>query len=90
MMDGYDMNGWGRFGMTIMVIVTVAVVGLFVWAIATRRASDHGYRRPADNSTRGSRVARSTRTNTANASRPSTGRTRARDASDEVGCVATR
>jgi uncharacterized membrane protein len=40
MMDGYDMNGWGWFGMAMMVIVTVAVVGLFVWAIATRRASD--------------------------------------------------
>jgi putative membrane protein len=34
MMDGYDMNGWGWSGMAIMVIVTVAIVGLVLWAIA--------------------------------------------------------
>ena len=33
-MDGYDMNGWGWFGMAMMVIVTVAIVGLVIWAIA--------------------------------------------------------
>jgi putative membrane protein len=34
MMDGYDMNAWGWFGMVMMVIVTAAVVGLVLWAIA--------------------------------------------------------
>jgi putative membrane protein len=34
MMDGYDMNGWGWFGMAMMVIVTVAIVGFVFWAIA--------------------------------------------------------
>ena len=37
MMNGYDMNGWGWFGMTMMVIVTVAIVGLLVWATTARR-----------------------------------------------------
>jgi putative membrane protein len=36
MMDGYDMNGWGWFGMLMMVIITAAIVGLVVWSIAAR------------------------------------------------------
>ena len=36
MMNGYDMNGWGWAGMTLMAVVTVAIVGLVVWAIARR------------------------------------------------------
>ncbi|MDP9255927.1 MAG: SHOCT domain-containing protein [Actinomycetota bacterium] len=39
-MDSYDMNGWGWFGIAMMLIVTVVIVGLFVCAIATRPASD--------------------------------------------------
>jgi uncharacterized membrane protein len=39
MMDGYDMNGWGWFAMLTMVIVTAAVAGLVVWAIAARTGS---------------------------------------------------
>lgn len=35
-MDGYDMNGWGWLGMTLMVLVTVAIVGLVIWAVARR------------------------------------------------------
>jgi putative membrane protein len=35
-MNGYDMNGWGWVGMTLMAVVTVAIVGLVVWAIARR------------------------------------------------------
>jgi uncharacterized membrane protein len=34
MMNGYDMNGWGWVGMTLMAVVTVAIVGLVVWAIS--------------------------------------------------------
>ena len=29
-------NGWGWGGMTLMAIVTVAIVGLVIWAIAHR------------------------------------------------------
>ena len=36
MMNGYDMNGWGWLGMTLMVVVTVAIVGLIIWAIVRR------------------------------------------------------
>ena len=35
-MDGYDMNGWGWFGMLMMVIITAAIIGLVAWAIAVR------------------------------------------------------
>lgn len=35
-MDGYDMNGWGWLGMTLMVLVTVAIVGLVIWVVARR------------------------------------------------------
>jgi hypothetical protein len=38
MMNGYDMNGWGWFGMTMMVIVTLTIVGLLVWATTARAA----------------------------------------------------
>jgi uncharacterized membrane protein len=37
MMNGYDMNGWGWFGMTMMVIVTLTILGLLVWATTARR-----------------------------------------------------
>lgn len=30
------MNGWGWLGMTLMVIVTVAIVGLVIWAVVRR------------------------------------------------------
>jgi putative membrane protein len=36
MMNGYDMNGWGWVGMTLMAVIAVAIVGLVVWAIARR------------------------------------------------------
>jgi uncharacterized membrane protein len=36
MMNGYDMNGWGWAGMTLMAAVAIAIVGLVVWAIARR------------------------------------------------------
>ena len=36
MMDSYDMNGWGWFGMLMMVIVAAAIVGLAVWTITAR------------------------------------------------------
>ena len=39
MMDGYDMNGWGWFGMLMMVIGTAAIVGLVVWAIGGSHGS---------------------------------------------------
>jgi hypothetical protein len=31
------MNGWGWAGMTLMAIVTVAIVGLVVWAVTRGR-----------------------------------------------------
>lgn len=34
MMNGYDMNGWGWAGMTLIAVVAVAIVALVVWAIA--------------------------------------------------------
>jgi uncharacterized membrane protein len=33
-MNGYGMNGWGWGGMTLMAVVTVAIVGLVIWVIA--------------------------------------------------------
>jgi uncharacterized membrane protein len=35
-MNGYDMNGWDWGGMTLMVVVTIVIVGLVVWAITRR------------------------------------------------------
>ena len=43
-MDGYDMNGWGWLGMTLMVLVTVAIIGLVIWAAARRPRGDAGAR----------------------------------------------
>lgn len=40
LMNGYDMNGWGWIGMTMMVIVTLTLVGLFVWATTARRSRE--------------------------------------------------
>jgi uncharacterized membrane protein len=40
MMNGYDMNGWGWVGMTLMAVVTVAIVGLVVWLIARQPSRD--------------------------------------------------
>jgi uncharacterized membrane protein len=40
MMNGYDMTGWGWFGMVTMVIGTIAIVGLAAWALASRRPAD--------------------------------------------------
>jgi uncharacterized membrane protein len=39
MMNGYDMTGWGWFGMAMTVIGTIAIVGLVAWA-SSRRPSD--------------------------------------------------
>jgi uncharacterized membrane protein len=36
MMNGYDMNGWGWVGMTLIALLAIAIVGLVVWAIARR------------------------------------------------------
>jgi uncharacterized membrane protein len=36
MMNGYDMNGWGWFGMTMMILI-VTIVGLLAWATTARR-----------------------------------------------------
>ena len=40
MMIGYDMNGWGSVGMAMMVIITLTIVGLTVWATAARQPRD--------------------------------------------------
>lgn len=40
MMSGYDMTGWGWFGMAVMVIVTIAIVALVARAISSRRPED--------------------------------------------------
>jgi uncharacterized membrane protein len=40
MMNGYDMTGWGWFGMVTMVIGTIAIVGLVAWALSSRRPAD--------------------------------------------------
>jgi hypothetical protein len=37
MMNQYEMNGWGWFGMATIVIAAVAIVGGVVWAITARR-----------------------------------------------------
>lgn len=42
-MNGYDMNGWGWGGMTLMAVVTVAIVGLVVWVIARRSADPQAH-----------------------------------------------
>ena len=68
MMDGYDMNAWGWFGMVMVVIVTAAIVGLVSgWSRVSQEI--RSTRRLANNSTRGSRVAKSTRRSTASGSR---------------------
>jgi putative membrane protein len=36
MMNGDEMNGWGWVGMSLMAVVTIAIVGLVVWVIARR------------------------------------------------------
>ena len=36
MMDGYDMNAWGWFGMLLLVILTAAIIGLVAWTIVAR------------------------------------------------------
>ena len=46
-MNGYDMNGWGWVGMTLMAVVTVAIVGLVVWAIARRPGGPQTHASPA-------------------------------------------
>ncbi len=40
MMSGYDMSGWSWFGMAVMVIVAVAIVGVVVWALIARCLPD--------------------------------------------------
>jgi putative membrane protein len=40
MMNGYDMSGWGWFGMSLMVIVAIAIVGLVIWVTTARRPPD--------------------------------------------------
>ena len=41
-MNGYDMNGWGWLGMTLMVIFTLAVLGLVIWAVARQSGEMQG------------------------------------------------
>jgi hypothetical protein len=40
MMNGYDMNGWGWFGLAMMVLVMMAIVGGVMWAITVRSSGD--------------------------------------------------
>jgi hypothetical protein len=40
MMHGDHTTDWGWLGMATMVIVAVAIVGVVVWAINVRRATD--------------------------------------------------
>jgi hypothetical protein len=35
MMNGWDMTGWGWFGMTTIVIGTIAIVAIVAWACAS-------------------------------------------------------
>jgi uncharacterized membrane protein len=37
--NGYGMNGWGWAGMTLMAVLTIAIVGLVVWAVTSDRRS---------------------------------------------------
>jgi putative membrane protein len=57
MMNGYDMNGWGWVGMTLMAVVTVAIVGLVVWAIV-RRPGDPQVHEPSARQQLDARLAR--------------------------------
>ena len=36
MMNGYDMNGWGWAGMTIIAFAALSIVALVAWGIARR------------------------------------------------------
>jgi putative membrane protein len=47
MMDGYDMNGWGWLGLLIVVVLTAAIIGLVVWAIAARGPGSPPRREPS-------------------------------------------
>jgi hypothetical protein len=40
MMNGNDMTGWSWLGMAAMAIVMIAIVGLVVWGITSRRPHD--------------------------------------------------
>jgi putative membrane protein len=57
MMDGNGMNGWGWFGMTLMVLVSVAVVALVIWAVARRPGEAPG-REPSAREQLDARLAR--------------------------------
>ena len=51
------MNGWGWLGMTLMVLVTVAIVGLIVWAVV-RRPGELGAAEPSAREQLDARLAR--------------------------------
>jgi putative membrane protein len=57
MMDGYDMNGWGWIGMTLMVLASVAIIGLVIWAVARRPEQVQG-REPSAREQLDARLAR--------------------------------
>ena len=46
-MNGYDMTGWSWIGMSMMVIVTIAIVGLVVWLTTTGRPRDQQLSEPS-------------------------------------------
>ncbi len=56
-MHGYDMNGWGWLGMTLMVLVTIAIVGLVIWVVARRPGGGPG-REPSAREQLDARLAR--------------------------------
>jgi hypothetical protein len=58
MTDGHDMNGWGWFGMVLMVFVTVAIVGGVVWSVAARRSGHRQLREPSAREQLDARLAR--------------------------------
>jgi putative membrane protein len=56
-MNGYDMDGWGWLGMTLMVLLTVAILVLVIWAV-TRRPGEITGREPSAREQLDARLAR--------------------------------
>ena len=73
MMDGYDMNAWGWFGMLLLVILTAAIIGLVAWTIVARSTGGLSQRELSAREQLDARLAQgeSTRRNTTNDSTPS-------------------